>query len=131
MSKSIDWILEDFSDALENLESALAEPAQLDLIKAGCIQYFEFCFELAWKSIKVVSAQTGLPECLSPKACLRQAFAQGWLLDEVTGLEMLDARNRMSHTYDAKKALEIYVRLPNFYATLRSLLVQLRSVQQS
>lgn len=68
------WILEDFATALKQLETALAEPAQHDVVKAGCIQYIEFCFELAWKSIKVVLAQTGLPECLSPKTCLRQTL---------------------------------------------------------
>ena len=125
MADSVDWILEDFGDALERLREALDKPVEQDLLKAGCIQYFEFCFELAWKSIKMVSALVGLPECLSPKACLRQAFSQGWLADEEIGLEMLNARNRMSHTYDARKALEIYERLPTFHAEMVSLLEQL------
>lgn len=30
------WIVDDFSAVLAQLESALAEPAKLDLIKAGC-----------------------------------------------------------------------------------------------
>ncbi|MEE9398125.1 MAG: HI0074 family nucleotidyltransferase substrate-binding subunit [Methylococcales bacterium] len=124
------WILEDYAAALEQLEVALAEPAQHDVVKAGCIQYFEFCFELAWKSIKVVINQTGLPECLSPKTCLRQAYTQGWITVETTWLKMLDARNRMSHTYDAKKALEIYRMLPEFHIELKSLLLQLQSISE-
>jgi len=43
----------DFSEAVARLAEALAAPADSDLLRAGCIQYFEFCFELAWKSIKV------------------------------------------------------------------------------
>ena len=124
------WIVDDFSAALAQLRGALAEPAELDLIKAGCIQYFEFCFELGWKACKVVSAEQGLPDCLSPKACLRQAFTLGWIENEAVWLEMLDARNRMAHTYDARKALQIYESLPQFCAALQKLLATLRSLVQ-
>jgi nucleotidyltransferase substrate binding protein (TIGR01987 family) len=122
------WIVDDFAAALAQLKSALAEPADRDLIKAGSIQYFEFSFELGWKACKVVSAEQGLPDCLSPKACLRQAFTQGWIGDEAVWLEMLDARNRMAHTYDARKALQIYESLPQFCAALQKLLVTLQSL---
>lgn len=120
------WIVDDFAAALAPLKSALAEPADRDLIKAGSIQYFEFSFELGWKACKVVSAEQGLPDCLSPKACLRQAFTQGWIDDEAVWLEMLDARNRMAHTYDARKALQIYESLPQFCAALQKLLAALQ-----
>jgi nucleotidyltransferase substrate binding protein (TIGR01987 family) len=125
------WIVDDFAAALAQLESALAEPAERDLIKAGSIQYFEFSFELGWKACKVVSAEQGLPDCLSPKACLRQAFTPGWIEDEGVWLEMLDARNRMAHTYDARIALQIYESLPQFHAALQKLLATLRSMVQS
>jgi len=116
------WILEDLENAVSQLGDALEINADHDLIKAGCIQYFEFCFELAWKAIKITCEQMGLPDCLSPRACLRQAFTQGWITDEASWLEMLDARNRMSHTYNAKRALAIYEELPKFNRTINSLL---------
>lgn len=125
------WIVDDFSAALAQLKSALVAPAELDLIKAGSIQYFEFSFELGWKACKVVSAEQGLPDCLSPKACLRQAFTLGWIDDEAVWLEMLDARNRMAHTYDARKALQIYESLPQFCVALQSLLAALQSLNQN
>lgn len=125
------WIVDDYSAALAQLQNALAEPAERDLIKAGCIQYFEFSFELGWKACKVVSAEQGLPDCLSPKACLRQAFTAGWIDDEAVWLEMLDARNRMAHTYDARKALEIYASLPQFHVALQKLLATLQSLVQN
>ncbi len=120
------WILDDFSNALRQLEDALSVPASSNLIRAGCIQYFEFCFELAWKSIKIVSGEMSLPECLSPKACLKQAFSQGWVGDEDVWLAMLAARNRMSHTYDANEALNIYGALAGFLLALKSLQESLR-----
>ena len=53
-------VIKDFTAALERLQEALSVPATNDLIRAGCIQYFEFCFELAWKSIKVFGVEQGL-----------------------------------------------------------------------
>jgi nucleotidyltransferase substrate binding protein (TIGR01987 family) len=119
------WIVADYESALTQLESALKVPADSDLIKAGCIQYFEFSFELAWKSIRLVASSQGLPDCISPKACLRQAFTAGWIDDEASWLEMLEARNRMSHTYNAKGALAIYQRLGHFLPAMKLLLARL------
>jgi len=121
-------ILADLERALGQLSAALKTPADSDLIKAGCIQYFEFCFELAWKTIKAVAASLGL-ECRSPKACLRIAFQQGWIDEEAIWLEMLEARNRLSHTYHAETALAIYTRLPDFQRAMEALLHRLKDVE--
>ncbi len=45
-------LFEDFQRALIQLAEALELPADNDVMKAGCIQYFEFSFELAWKTVK-------------------------------------------------------------------------------
>lgn len=58
MSES--WIIEDFVAALDQFEAAMQVTPTSDLIKAGCIQYFEFTFELAWKSVKILAEQAGL-----------------------------------------------------------------------
>jgi hypothetical protein len=48
-----------------------------------------------------------------------------------SGWKMLDARNRIAHTYDARKALQIYGSLPQFHAALQKLLATLQTqVQQ-
>lgn len=125
------WIIKDFEAALAQLSSALDTPADSNLIKAGCIQYFEFTFELAWKTCKLLGSAQGLPECLSPKACLRQAFTLGWIEEEEVWLGMLEARNRMSHTYDAHRALEIYDALPRFNQALTRLLAELRQASRA
>ena len=44
-------IANDFKQSLGQLQAALSHPADDDVVKAGCIQYFEFTFELAWKTI--------------------------------------------------------------------------------
>ena len=119
-------LLEDFEKAILQLESALKGAPDSDLEKAGCIQYFEFCFELAWKCIRTCSLEEGLADCLSPKSCLKQAFTQNWIDDEAVWLAMLDSRNLMSHTYNASRALVVYDSLASYLPVFKNLLVVLK-----
>ncbi len=122
------WIIDDFAAALNQFEVAMKVTPTNDLIWAGCIQDFEFTFELAWKSIKNLAEQAGLEACGSPKPYLRTAFSQGWIGDEPFWLEMLEARNRKSHADHAKDALQVYGRLLQFLPPMRTLLATLRTV---
>jgi len=121
-------IIKDLASAIEQLSLVLDEPAETDLMRAGCIQYFEFSFELAWKSIKIIVSEQGLIECTSPKTCIKQAFNQGWIENEQIWLEMLTARNLMSHTYHASEALKVYHSLNGYLGELRNLLNRLEKL---
>ena len=101
--------LESFARAVGRLEEALALPLS-DVIRDACIQRFEFCFELAWKAVQQASRNQGR-DCMSPRSCLREAFAMGWLTDEEAWLVMLADRNLTSHTYDEELAQAVYSRL--------------------
>ena len=119
-------LLQDYEKALGRFELALQTPADSDLLRAGCIQYFEFSFELAWKTIQACADDAGMRDVGSPKSCLRHAFKMGWVTDETVWLSMLESRNRMAHTYDAERALEIYDQLPAYATALRHLIGELR-----
>lgn len=124
-------LIADLQAALTRLEEALKLDSELDVYKAGCIQYFEFTFELAWKSIKAVAEAAGLDAGGSPKSSLKTAYQQGWIEDEAPWLAMLEARNRMSHTYDAKDALKVYEKLNEFAEPLHMLLKSLKAAASS
>ncbi len=124
MNKNV--LLDLLARAISQLDQALATPPANDVVRAGCIQYFEFCFELAWKSIKWVAGEAGQLDCLSPKAALKQAFANRWIDDEESWLGMLSDRNLMAHTYSAADALAVYQRLPAYLPRLKSLLDALK-----
>jgi nucleotidyltransferase substrate binding protein (TIGR01987 family) len=120
-----EFLLSDLQLALARLEEALKLDSELDVYKAGCIQYFEFTFELAWKAIKATAEEAGLDAGGSPKSSLKTAYQQGWIEDEAVWLEMLEARNRMSHTYDAKDAIKVYGQLAGFIEPLKALVMKL------
>jgi nucleotidyltransferase substrate binding protein (TIGR01987 family) len=125
MDKS--FLINGFEQALKSLSDVLASSAKSDLEKAGCIQYFEFCFELAWKSIRIVAGSQGLADCSSPKACLKQAFALHWIDHEEIWLDMLSARNRMSHTYNAADVFTVCDRLQEYRQQMEILLAALKA----
>ena len=114
-------LLVDFQKALVQLQDALRIPAENDVIKAGCIQYFEFTFELAWKTIKRVAEGEGLADCNSPKSALKAAFSNGWVDVEEVWLEMLASRNKMAHTYSAEDAMDVFDKLPAYAEALQQL----------
>lgn len=118
-------IIGDFEKAYENLESALSSTHESDLEKAGCIKYFEFSFELAWKSIKIIAEDMGIKDCNSPKASLKVAYANKWINNEEIWLDMLSARNLMSHTYNSATALKVYKNLKSYVPEIKQLLESL------
>ena len=71
-------------DAVARLRGALADydKTALESVRDGVIQRFEFCTELAWKTMREYLIDQGYTELNSPKATIRQAFASGLILDE-------------------------------------------------
>lgn len=92
----------------------------------GTIQRFEFCFELAWKTLKTVLESEGLT-CTSPKSCLKEAFHEGLITDEQGWLSLLEARNMTSHVYDEAMATKIYTLIQQQHLLLGNLVIALET----
>ena len=119
---------EKFSEAVKRLEEAVQdyEKTPISTVRDGVIQRFEFCTELAWKSTREYLIEQGYTELNSPKAVMRQAYADGLIADETVWLRLLDARNLTSHIYDEQTASDIFEDvckryLPQFHDLLRKL----------
>ena len=111
-------------NALENTLTRLNESLQFDLsqplVVDACIQRFEFCIELTWKTLKRCLAIEGI-EANTPRECIQQAYSIHWINDESAWLSMLKDRNLTYHTYKEDLALEIYHRLPLHYQAMADL----------
>ena len=106
--------------ALQRLEESLAFDLNQPLVVDACIQRFEFCIELTWKTLKKCLAIEGI-DANTPRESIQQAYSIHWINDETEWLSMLKDRNLTSHTYKEDLALEIYHRLPAHFVALMAL----------
>ena len=107
MSETLDirWKqrFENFDRSYVLLRSALENgPEALNALeKEGVIQRFEYCFELAWKTVKDYLEASGLVfATVTPRQVLKDAFAAKILKEGPVWMDMLDHRNLLSHTYN-------------------------------
>ena len=98
---------DNFSRAYSLLREATErnQAGELDqLAKEGLIQRFEFCMELAWKTMKdYLESQNVTFSQITPRAVLKESVAGRLISDGEGWMSALDARNKMSHTYDFTK----------------------------
>jgi nucleotidyltransferase substrate binding protein (TIGR01987 family) len=83
-------------EALERGPGALSA-----LEKEGTVQRFEYCFELAWKTLKDYLMESGVAiSPVTPRQVIKDAFAAKLLDDGQLWMDMLVERNLLAHTYD-------------------------------
>lgn len=88
---------------------------QIDLIKQGLIQSFEFTHELAWNVIKDYVHYQGNQSVRGSRDATREGFSMGLIEDGDVWMEMIRSRNQTSHTYDEETADEIFNKIINDY----------------
>ena len=123
----IEFLLNDYQKAVTQFDGALKQKTDDELKQAGCIQYFEFCFELAWKTVKAFFEYKGMIDCNSPRDCMKLAFKSNLINNENIWIEMLEKRNITTHTYNFETALNIYESLPGYLSEMKLLLNNLQT----
>ncbi len=96
----------EFRKAVQRLEAACRQPKD-EFIRDSVIQRFEFCYELAWKMLKLRLAEEDI-DVRSPKATLQAALEMGLIDDGNAWTELHRVRNLTTHTYDESLAEEVY-----------------------
>ena len=94
---------------LKILEKAKQEDLTNEFILSGIIDKFFIQFELGWKVMKELLLYEGrsIGSTGSPRSIIKAAYAVWDFIDEEKWLEMLKARNDMSHMYDELAAKKI------------------------
>ena len=108
------------TDAVNRLREALDDYKKypLDSVRDGTIQRFEFCTELAWKTMREYLLDQGFSDINSPKAVIKQAFAFGMIQDQQAWIDLQNDRNLTSHVYDEETAKVIFERIENKHLAL-------------
>ena len=118
-----------FVQAVNRLEEALQDYdiVKLNSVRDGVIQRFEFCTDLAWKITREYLLDQGYVNINSPKAVMKQAFADGLLDDEIGWLELINTRNLTPYIYDEATTKEIFENIRNvYYLLFRKLIEKLK-----
>lgn len=104
-------------EAVKRLNEAINDyhKNDLDSIRDGVIQRFEFCTELSWKTVREYLLDQGYTEINSPKSVMRTAFTDGIVDDEKAWIDLLNDRNTTSHIYDEATAEQIYQHIEKTY----------------
>jgi nucleotidyltransferase substrate binding protein (TIGR01987 family) len=108
-NQDIRWLqrFHNFKRAFQQLSAAveLAEKRDLsDLEQQGLIQAFEFTHELAWNTLKDFLESRGNTKIFGSKDATRAAFTAGLIADGPAWMEMIDSRNKSTHTYESNAA---------------------------
>lgn len=98
---------------------------QVEVIRAGVIQNFEFTYELCWKFMKrwlELNAGAAAADGSTRKELFRLAAESRLITGVENWFKYHAARNETAHTYDPAKAAEIFALAAPFAIDARSLL---------
>lgn len=112
MKQDIRWQqrLNNYEKALSQLTDAVELSRQRELSnleKQGLIQAFDFTHELAWNTLKDFLEFKGQAEIYGSRDATRKAFELELIEDGDSWMQMIQNRNRTSHTYNQKVMQEI------------------------
>jgi nucleotidyltransferase substrate binding protein (TIGR01987 family) len=119
--KEVKTAVQGFFDAMQLDLSKFTTELELDLIKNGQIQKFEYSLELTWKFIKYfLYNQKGI-DAQGPKDVIREFAKLGALNPpEISSLlTAIDDRNRIAHEYKDQIMAQIYPQLKHYAELLQ------------
>lgn len=126
-----------YKKALTQLTDAveLAQERELsELEQQGLIQAFEYTHELAWNTIKDFLEYRGTSDIFGSRDATRAAFNLGLIKEGAIWMDMIQSRNKTSHTYDEETANEIASAIvENYFAEfikLRDTLTRLKEEEE-
>ena len=112
--------------SIGRLNEVLALP-KTDIIRDSAIQRFEFCLDLAWKSLQTyLKEQKGIV-VNSPKDTFREASQNQLISFSDNWIKLVDLRNETVHTYNEETAEKVYQEFPSALVHLQEILSSLSS----
>lgn len=114
------WVqrFENYKQALINFEETvdcIKKEGLSKIYTMALIQAFEIVFELAWKTIKDYLEFSGIT-VNTPREVIKEAFSVNIITDGQMWINMMEARNKTSHTYKEEFAKELCQDILNNYA---------------
>lgn len=113
------WLkrFENYKLALSNMQETvycIKQNGQNKIYTMALIQSFEMAFELAWKSLKDYQEYEGI-KSETPRETIKNGFLRNMIEDGTLWINMMEARNKTSHTYKEEFATELCNDILNTY----------------
>ncbi len=135
LEESVEYINHNFIDGEDELESENLGYVVDELIKEGLIQRFEYTHELAWNVMKDYAFFQGNSTIGGSRDATREAYKLQLIESADVWMDMIQSRNKTSHTYNENTANEIFGKIINDYFPLffkfRKVMEGKRSGEQS
>ena len=111
--------LANYRSALALLREAMDQRSESGLNQLeteGTIRRFKFTAKLAWNVMKDYLEHEGVVfDQVTPRAIIRKAYEVNLIEHGEAWMDALDARNKMSHTYDARVFEQVVGEIANRY----------------
>ena len=116
-NKDIRWKqrFSNYIKALNQLTKFIDKNILNELEMQGLIKAFEYTYELAWNTMKDFLEYQGETDIYGSRDTIRKAFNIGLIEDGEGWMDMLESRNRTSHTYNEETAEEICLEIQQSY----------------
>lgn len=118
LEESVIYIQDNFLDDEDEIDMENLEDVVDELIKEGLIQRFEYTHELAWNVMKDYALFQGNSTVGGSRDATREAFKLQIINNADTWMDMIQSRNKTSHTYNEETANEIFFKIIDEYFPL-------------
>jgi nucleotidyltransferase substrate binding protein (TIGR01987 family) len=104
-----------YKKALEQLTKFIEKKDLSELERQGLIKSFEYTFELAWNVLKDFLEYQGINNIIGSRDTVREAYKNAIIEDGQDWMNMIESRNKTSHSYNEEIAIEIANEVMNKY----------------
>ena len=128
LKKAVSSLERALDTANRKLDAGNPEKNEMELMKSGVIQNFEFTYELCWKFMKRwldINYSESFTVGITRKQLFRYAAENLLITDFYKWEKYHNARNRTSHTYDEAIAEEIFNTTTDFLNDAKDFLERL------
>lgn len=112
-------------EALDLYHSSMShQEAAKKAFRDACIQRFEYCVELCWKTaMKSLGSTT-----VAAKPAIREMARNNMISNPELWFRFVEARNETSHSYDEEVAARVFARIEEFYPEASLLTIEIRKL---
>ena len=119
-TQELEKVIESLKKAIELHQKTSDTELKLALLDS-CIQRFEYCIELCWKtSVKIMGSTT-----MAAKPAIREMARNNLIQNPDIWMIFIDSRNETSHAYDEDIAAKVFVQIQLFLPEAFQLLHEL------